>query len=106
LEYRCTSFPYKGTVEVYSKDVECLNAEEFLNDTIIDFWMSYHCDNRVESTDFRRIVVFSSLFYRSLVRHKQAELANGCSSFPRSNWTKGINNIFRKDFIFVPIPEE
>ncbi len=71
--------------------------------------MSYTFEQRVE-TDMDKMVVFSSLFFNSWRTqqkriHDLKKSPDGyvpTSSF-KFSWTKGIDNLFLKDYIFVPI---
>ncbi|XP_025417983.1 uncharacterized protein LOC112688813 isoform X3 [Sipha flava] len=96
----------KVDIKVY--DYNTLNAEEFLNDKLVEFHLNYWYKNMLSSEDNKRTYVFSTYFYSTLAKKKLAgdpPFGNSLTRFQRvQKWTKNIN-IFQKDFIFIPINE-
>mmetsp|Transcript_3548 Transcript_3548/g.9364 ORF Transcript_3548/g.9364 Transcript_3548/m.9364 type:complete len:1591 (-) Transcript_3548:489-5261(-) len=80
---------------IRSEDVDRLEPGEFLNDTLIDFWMRWiwRHDNPITSP----VYFFTSHFFTTLLEEGPEAV---------SSWTskKGID-IFEKDFVFLPINE-
>ncbi|KAK9906862.1 hypothetical protein WJX75_009356 [Coccomyxa subellipsoidea] len=99
-----------GAVEITPADLARLDPEEFLNDTIIDFFMRYIWEQL--SDDVKdRCYFFNSFFWKKLTEKSTG--ANNLDNGPRGSvaaanhervkkWTKGLD-IFKKDFLFVPI---
>ncbi|MCO5610238.1 hypothetical protein L7F22_064474 [Adiantum nelumboides] len=87
-------------VEVRYPDLCHLAPTEFLNDTVIDFYMKYMQVNLLEEKDrLHRFHFFSCFFYKKLTSSK----AQGRDRFEKLHkWTKGIN-IFKKEYLFIPI---
>ncbi|KAM9703359.1 LOW QUALITY PROTEIN: sentrin-specific protease 6 [Menidia menidia] len=103
--------PAKGGISVTNEDLHCLNAGEFLNDVIIDFYLKYLVLEKLRKEDAQRIHVFSSFFYKRLnqrERRSGPEAANLPIQKRKHNrvktWTRHVD-LFQKDFIFVPINE-
>ncbi|MCO5563770.1 hypothetical protein L7F22_017418 [Adiantum nelumboides] len=87
-------------VEVRYADLCHLAPTEFLNDTVIDFYMKYMQMILLEEKDrLHRFHFFSCFFYKKLTSKK----AQGRDRFEKLHkWTKGIN-IFEKAYLFIPI---
>ncbi|BDA46428.1 probable Sentrin-specific protease 7 at N-terminal half [Coccomyxa sp. Obi] len=99
-----------GAVEITPADLARLEPEEFLNDTIIDFFMRYIWENLGEDVK-KRCYFFNSFFWKKLT--EKSGSAASLDSGPRGpvaianhervkKWTKALD-IFEKDFLFVPI---
>eukprot|EP00546_Thalassionema_frauenfeldii_P001232 CAMPEP_0178932684 /NCGR_PEP_ID=MMETSP0786-20121207/22774_1 /TAXON_ID=186022 /ORGANISM="Thalassionema frauenfeldii, Strain CCMP 1798" /LENGTH=1112 /DNA_ID=CAMNT_0020610043 /DNA_START=136 /DNA_END=3472 /DNA_ORIENTATION=+ len=80
---------------IRDEDFERLDYGEFLNDTLIDFWMQWIMSK--ENRESSRVHIFSSHFYSSLKKDGTAAV---------ESWTAKKNiDIFSKRFIFIPINE-
>eukprot|EP00547_Thalassionema_nitzschioides_P008249 CAMPEP_0194224716 /NCGR_PEP_ID=MMETSP0156-20130528/38017_1 /TAXON_ID=33649 /ORGANISM="Thalassionema nitzschioides, Strain L26-B" /LENGTH=1183 /DNA_ID=CAMNT_0038956397 /DNA_START=8 /DNA_END=3559 /DNA_ORIENTATION=+ len=80
---------------IREEDAERLEFGEFLNDTLIDFWMQWTM--RKEDRGRSPVHIFSSHFYSSLKNDGTAAVAS---------WTAKKNiDIFSKRFVFIPINE-
>ncbi|NXN81497.1 SENP7 protease, partial [Bombycilla garrulus] len=103
--------PAKGGLGVTREDLECLEYGEFLNDVIIDFYLTYLLLEKAPKHVADRTHIFSSFFYKCLTRtEKNSEGDVKVSAAQRRHrrvrtWTRHIN-IFNKDYIFVPVNEE
>ncbi|XP_013876170.1 sentrin-specific protease 7b isoform X2 [Austrofundulus limnaeus] len=102
----------KGRITVTEEDLACLDAGEFLNDVIIDFYLKYLLLEGVCGTVAQRSHVFSSFFYKQLSRRRVAGEDEAPSIPDRhmrhqrvKTWTRHID-IFTKDFLFVPVNQE
>uniref|UniRef100_A0A914W2A2 Ubiquitin-like protease family profile domain-containing protein n=1 Tax=Plectus sambesii TaxID=2011161 RepID=A0A914W2A2_9BILA len=111
----------RGAVTVHVSDMECLNDEQFLNDTIIDFHLKYTL--RQSPPDLQaRVHIFNTFFWRRLTLRPRAgaftpdvSTLTGPVTKQQSNmiarynsvksWTKDVD-IFEKDFVIVPINED
>ncbi|XP_007540661.1 sentrin-specific protease 7b isoform X3 [Poecilia formosa] len=101
--------PCIGRMTLTQEDLDCLDAGEFLNDVIIDFYLKYLLLEGVGGTVAQRSHVFSSFFYKQLSCRRAA----GESDAPFvpdhhtrhqrvKTWTRDVD-IFSKDFLFVPV---
>jgi hypothetical protein len=93
------TFPDKGkdAIMVTEKDLTFLKPGEFLNDTIIDFYLKYlHHHASKEIVD--QVYIFNTFFYTRLSSVVQPHLA-----YKRvAKWTSNVN-IFEKDYLIIPI---
>jgi hypothetical protein len=81
--------------------LERLDDEEFLNDTLIGFFLRYLQD-KTDPDQMKKMHVFSSYFFTSLTKNvKKGETINYAAV---KNWTKNIN-LFARDYVIVPINE-
>ena len=95
-----------GTVEMSSKDLLTLEDHEFLNDSVIEFFIK-NLQHKMKPDKAARCHIFSSFFYEKLtnVRDERSEPADVRQKKAHQRvekWTKGVN-IFEKDFVFFPI---
>lgn len=102
----------KGGITIQSGDYTCLAIDQYLNDTIIDFYLKY-LEYEVLTTEQRqRTFMFSQFFYNSLTNTKLLGTSNDGKLTAAQkrhkrvkNWTKNVN-IFEKDFIIIPINQQ
>ncbi|XP_054479843.1 sentrin-specific protease 7b [Anoplopoma fimbria] len=104
--------PCKGRITVTKEDLACLNAGEFLNDVIIDFYLKFLLLEGVGGSVAEQSHVFSSFFYKQLSRRRAAGDDDAPSVPDRhmrhqrvKTWTRHVD-IFTKDFLFVPVNQE
>merc|ERR1719225_1205501 len=109
-----------GNVSVTNEDYNCLEAEQFLNDVIIDFYLKFLQHGRFSNIKevMDRTHIFTTYFYKSLTTRPSTNnkvkahpiednpnLAAAQKRYERvKKWTKKVN-LFEKDFIVVPINE-
>ena len=111
--------PGTAKVSITNEDYNCLEAEQFLNDRIIDFYLKYIQTELFGTVDqwSKRTHIFTTYFYKRLTTrppnsktkaHPIEDNPNLSAAEKRyervKNWTKKVN-IFDKDFIIVPINE-
>ncbi|KAM4795915.1 sentrin-specific protease 7 [Rhinophrynus dorsalis] len=103
--------PEKGGLGVTNEDLECLEHGEFLNDVIIDFYLKYLLLEKFPKPFAERCHIFSSFFYKCLTRkdNGSSDSNPNLSASQRRHqrvktWTRHVD-IFKKDFIFVPVNE-
>jgi ubiquitin-like-specific protease 1C/D len=91
-------------VEIVHSDLLRLAPEEFLNDTVIDFYIKYiQRPEALTLEDKKRFHFFNSFFYKKLSEVIRGKKKKGGGDFLKlRKWTKGMN-IFEKDYLFVPI---
>lgn len=93
-------------VEILASDIQRLNPLEFLNDTIIDFYIKYIQREFLSLEGGRRFHFFNSFFYKKLsgvVGKKKKKKVVDYSKLRK--WTRGIN-IFEKDYLFIPVHDK
>ncbi|KAI4339765.1 hypothetical protein MLD38_024672 [Melastoma candidum] len=97
----------KGDVDAVSiskRDIDLLQPETFVNDTVIDFYIKY-LKNRLQPEDRSRFHFFNSFFFRKLadLDKDPSSISDGRAAFLRvRKWTRKIN-LFEKDYIFIPV---
>lgn len=93
-------FEFKNAkaMEVGPYDVARLNASEFLNDTIINFYLKFFLDRHEELKD--RAHVFSTFFYEKLIQKNEYGKQAGFEQVRR--WTSKVD-LFSREFIVIPI---
>ncbi|XP_063743886.1 sentrin-specific protease 7 isoform X2 [Eleginops maclovinus] len=105
--------PLKGGITVTMEDLQCLDTGIFLNDVIIDFYLKYLLEN-ASAAVAERSHIFSSFFFRQLTRRDNASegttvTSDACQRQRRhqrvKTWTRHVD-IFKKDFLFVPVNQE
>ncbi|XP_029936281.1 sentrin-specific protease 7 isoform X2 [Myripristis murdjan] len=103
--------PLKGGITVTMEDLQCLDSGQFLNDVIIDFYLKYLLQN-ASAAVAERSHIFSSFFYKQLTRRDNASESGTSDSCQRQRrhqrvktWTRHVD-IFKKDFLFVPVNQE
>ncbi|XP_040004649.1 sentrin-specific protease 7 isoform X2 [Xiphias gladius] len=103
--------PLKGGITVTMEDLQCLDSGQFLNDVIIDFYLKYLLQN-ASAAVAERSHIFSSFFYKQLTRRDNASEGSTSDFCQRQRrhqrvktWTRHVD-IFKKDFLFVPVNQE
>ncbi|XP_051259792.1 sentrin-specific protease 7 isoform X5 [Dicentrarchus labrax] len=114
LAHRLIQFPpppLKGGITVTMEDLQCLDSGQFLNDVIIDFYLKYLL-HKASAAVAERSHIFSSFFYKQLTRRDNASEGGTSDSCQRQRrhqrvktWTRHVE-IFKKDFLFVPVNQE
>ncbi|CAN8311811.1 unnamed protein product [Cochlearia groenlandica] len=91
-------------VSICKRDVELLQPETFVNDTIIDFYINY-LKKQIQAEERQRLHFFNSFFFRKLadLDKDPSSIADGKAAFLRvRKWTRKVD-MFGKDYIFVPV---
>ncbi|XP_027930647.1 probable ubiquitin-like-specific protease 2A isoform X2 [Vigna unguiculata] len=91
-------------VSISKRDVELLQPQAFINDTIIDFYIKY-LKNKLPTDEQDRFHFFNSFFFRKLadLDKDPASACDGRAAFQRvRKWTRKVN-LFEKDYILIPI---
>ncbi|XP_054642050.1 sentrin-specific protease 7 isoform X2 [Dunckerocampus dactyliophorus] len=103
--------PLKGGITVTMEDLQCLDSRQYLNDVIIDFYLKYLLHKSPQAIA-ERSHIFSSFFYKQLTRRDNASEGSATESCQRQKrhqrvktWTRHVD-IFKKDFVFVPVNQE
>lgn len=102
---------------VTTEDYACLNQDNLLNDSIIDFYVKYVFSTKLDDSLKRRCHVFSSFFYQRLTTHpakmsgRKHPIEDDSSLSLKEkrhlrvkSWTKKVD-IFEKDYLVIPINE-
>ncbi|OXA62810.1 Sentrin-specific protease 6 [Folsomia candida] len=109
-----TLLSYQG-ISVLQMDVLCLADEQFLNDSILDFWLRYIEHELLSPEDRARTYIFSTFFYKRLTTRPKKRPNSAIEEDPTlsasekrhsrvKRWTKNVD-IFEKDFLIIPINE-
>lgn len=91
-------------VSLSKRDVELLQPETFINDTIIDFYIKY-LKNQIPPQERHRFHFFNSFFFRKLadLDKNQSSAFDSKAAFQRVHkWTRKVD-IFEKDYLFIPV---
>ncbi|RDX60846.1 putative ubiquitin-like-specific protease 2A, partial [Mucuna pruriens] len=91
-------------VSISKRDIELLQPQTFINDTIIDFYIKY-LKNKLPTEEKDRFHFFNSFFFRKLadLDKDPSSAYDGRAAFQRvRKWTRKLN-LFEKDYIFIPI---
>ena len=105
----------KDAITLTNDDVWRLGNEEFLNDSLVDYYLKYIVTTLEDSPEGKaklsRCHFFNSFFYKRLTECMgKSSGRRGGGKSPGSGyesvrrWTKNVD-IFTKDFLFVPINE-
>ncbi|XP_034891883.1 probable ubiquitin-like-specific protease 2B isoform X1 [Populus alba] len=106
VEFEDVIYP-KGdsdAVSISKRDVDLLQPETFINDTIIDFYIKY-LKNQIPPEEKHRYHFFNSFFFRKLadLDKDPSSVKDGRAAFLRVHkWTRKVD-IFGKDYIFIPV---
>ncbi|XP_063701082.1 uncharacterized protein LOC134831309 [Culicoides brevitarsis] len=105
----------KGRIPINTNDYACLAVDQYLNDVIIDFYIKYLMHERLTADQRARTHVFSCFFYKRLTTmdkarraasDKDLKLTAAQKRYQRvSKWNKDVD-LFKKDFIIIPINEQ
>eukprot|EP00158_Paraphelidium_tribonemae_P007875 Partr_v1_DN28385_c2_g1_i1_m79688 putative SUMO1 sentrin specific peptidase len=100
-EHMLFMYPFSGinAVTLTNHDTYRLDEGEFLNDSIIDFYLRYLMDRRISADVSERSYIYSSFFYKKLTSRKDMEAYDRVKK-----WTLKVD-IFAKDFLLIPINE-
>eukprot|EP01018_Ginkgo_biloba_P015078 Gb_04525 [translate_table: standard] len=91
-------------VTISKRDLELLQPEAFINDTLIDFYIKY-LQTKISQKQREACHFFNSFFFRKLA---DLDKAPGTSVVSREafqrvrKWTRKVD-IFQKDYIFIPV---
>ncbi|XP_038681727.1 probable ubiquitin-like-specific protease 2A isoform X2 [Tripterygium wilfordii] len=91
-------------VSISKRDIELLQPQTFINDTIIDFYIHYLKSN-IEQKEQPRFHFFNSFFFRKLsgLDKDPSSACEGKEAFERvCKWTEKVN-LFEKDYVFIPV---
>ncbi|ETV97622.1 hypothetical protein H310_09517 [Aphanomyces invadans] len=109
---QCTYFKQraKGWVVLTYGDTARLVGQRLLNDSVIEFYLSYLIDTLPWHVVERTYMCSSFLFGQYLINKKQAKKGNAASSIEQAyasvaRWTKTVD-IFQTKYLVVPINED
>ncbi|KAG4384328.1 hypothetical protein GLYMA_13G256800v4 [Glycine max] len=91
-------------VSISKRDIELLQPQTFINDTIIDFYIKY-LKKKLPTDEQNRFHFFNSFFFRKLadLDKDPSSACDGRAAFQRvRKWTRKVN-LFEKDYIFIPV---
>ena len=104
-------------VSVTFQDYKTLEHDTFLNDIIIDFYLTYLHENKLNKEDAPNVYIFSTMFYKRMLTQPSSKSLKP-DSFEKNQalsaaqkrhmrvrgWTKNVQ-LFSKDMIIIPICE-
>ncbi|KAG5309849.1 SENP7 protease, partial [Acromyrmex insinuator] len=106
------SFPVERGITINTAHYLCLAEDQYLNDTVIEFYLKYLTLEVLSEFDQRRTHMFSSFFYQRLITPHFGEIQNtvpmtlAAERHARvQRWTRDVN-IFEKDFVIIPINKD
>ncbi|KAM2007875.1 hypothetical protein FF1_002816 [Malus domestica] len=91
-------------VSISKRDLELLQPEKFINDTVVDFYIQY-LKSKIQPEEKHRFHFFNSFFFRKLadLDKDQSSACEGKAAFQGVHkWTRKVN-VFEKDYIFIPV---
>ncbi|MCO5564998.1 hypothetical protein L7F22_018668 [Adiantum nelumboides] len=90
-------------VEVQQSDLKHLDPYEFLNDTVIDFYIKYLQRPEFLSQEKKEnFYFFNTFFFKKLLLEKRKKTKGSSYYSELRKWTKGVN-IFEKKYLLVPV---
>ena len=106
----------KNNVSVCLNDYKTLEHDTFLNDIIIDFYLTYLFHKVLNEEDRPTVHIFSTMFYKCL--NSTPKKASAVASYEKDSslkpaekrhlrvkrWTKNVN-LFEKNMVIIPICE-
>jgi len=106
----------KDSVSVCLNDYKTLEHDTFLNDIIIDFYLTYLFHKFLNEEDRPTVHIFSTMFYKRL--NSTPKKASTVASYEKDSslkpaekrhlrvkgWTKNVN-LFEKNMVIIPICE-
>ncbi|KAG5513749.1 hypothetical protein PMAC_000787 [Pneumocystis sp. 'macacae'] len=93
-------------VVIYDDDIERLNDGEFLNDTIIDFYLKYIQNKLLQNnpSKIEESYIFNTFFYKRLIDKDRSGKKGGYQNVKK--WTSKTKiNLFTKKYVVVPVNE-
>ncbi|KAH9557399.1 hypothetical protein CY35_07G083200 [Sphagnum magellanicum] len=99
--FEVLTFPQNDpdAVTITQKDIQRLKPKEFLNDTIIDFYIKF-LQSKLTAKDKERFYFFNSFFFSKLA---DDDMMHGKAAFARvKKWTRKVK-LFDKDYLFIPV---
>lgn len=103
LKYK---FEDKKSFIITNNDFKCLYNGNWVNDTIVDFFLKYYFTQATKSGKLNnlKIEVLNSFFYKKLLMDIDEENQNYYNNV--KNWFKNNDNLFNQDFVIIPIMED
>ncbi|RWS28765.1 sentrin-specific protease 6-like protein [Leptotrombidium deliense] len=94
------------SITISDYDMNCLQEEQFLNDSILGFYLKYIQKNLTDESIASKIYIFNTFFYGKLSKSRKSEdMSRSVAErvYDRvKNWTKCVD-IFEKDFLIIPM---
>jgi len=100
-------------IRINTADYKTLEEGEFLNDNIIEFFLTHLKEEKLKNEEKQKVYMFSTHFFDGLTNAKGKSKENFDKSLTEEQrmhkrverWTKKVN-IFEKDMVIFPICEE
>merc|ERR1711964_953424 len=92
-------------VTITHGDLERCGYSQYLNDSIIDFYLKYLHNNMPKDLQ-GKVHIFNTFFYKRYISAKGYSRASPVEKWESvQKWTKLVD-IFEKDFLFIPINKD
>ncbi|GME94453.1 unnamed protein product [[Candida] boidinii] len=103
LKYK---FEDKKSFIITNNDFKCLYNGNWVNDTIVDFFLKYYFTQATKSGKLNnlKIEVLNSFFYKKLLMDIDEENQDYYNNV--RNWFKNNDSLFDQDFVIIPIMED
>lgn len=92
--------PSIGSLEIRMEDLKCLDERQWLNETIIYFYLQYVHRELVDKRKQNKIFIFNTYFYYKLVGTPQMSFEERYLSV--KNWTRDVP-LLSKNYLVIPI---
>jgi len=89
----CTPLLDYDHIKITSNDLNCLNSGQYLNDTIINFYLKYLHKTLLDDDQRRSVYICDSFFMEAIRTADPQRIAR---------WEQRLN-IFEKDYIIIPV---
>ena len=106
------SFPVdkSPSVTVAFEDYKTLENEIYINDVIVDFYLSYLHEKMLNKKEASKIHIFPSMFYKRLLQKRFSDDTTTLNAAQTRHqqvrkWTKKVD-LFSKKMIVIPICEK
>lgn len=99
---RLTYKHHNGTVELHKECLICLEPDEYLNDTVVQFYLAYLLKEVCPPKTRSKVHIFDSIFYEQVEKIFQDETIDYEKLAQIKRWYGDVD-IFEKDFLIFPV---
>lgn len=91
-----------GTLEVHKASLRCLDSDEYLNDTVVQFYLAYLLKEVCKEEIIPKIHIFDSIFHAQLENVFKQDTIDEEKLLQIRKWYEGVD-IFDKQFLIFPV---